>query len=686
MQEKNLKEVEKNIFKLDKEFEDNEGIVRQEAKRAVLIICENQLSVKEVIAKLKQNGINQRKIFKYDSSLQKFELPFNTVNAGDIIVATNIAGRGTDLETTRLLEQNGGLHVILSYMPSNVRVEAQGFGRTARKGHEGTGRYIVYDYRAAELPISMGLLMDERDERETRRLKEIIRITLPRIKLEEELFQKYAQLQDEIRNKLRSLMYDADFIALQIKSLQDRWGFWLDKYSKDIDNVYLDGKVKILQLYNLFDQKARSDLERNEFRLIESQGELLRLAKYYIKKDDNKENYAFAERCYDRVIAIDPEFASFAYYYKALCVFGQSSTFENKKEARTNLKKAVRLFEDQLSRLSTFLQIVKVLGDAKLKEGQGTEVDFFSEHITNDMTFINIHMGAAIEALGQPLSAKSFKGNIVGTDSDKVFENIKKQGFIKGTRVSNKLEFKWEILISKNIKSNEVLGISNELMAKINSNEEHSIIIDSILNGDRGILANHGIKVRKAIIRDGNLIKIPSQFASYHDKIVDFLEAAFKARKNGEEKFDVKGLEEFVITREDFEHYIKRHVEVSKIFVLNKDAEKNVKGSSFWYAIDKDEGLKLKTTILSINDFKTEQGMVDLIKGIFAIEISENRIQEIKKKLITEKIIVEENGYAFKGNVRTKFEAITQTIVLKANINEEEIHRLESLLNRIFNG
>jgi hypothetical protein len=53
-----------------------------------------------------------------------------SVAAEDTLVATNIAGRGTDLETSEELELADGLHVLLIYMPSNRRVERQFvFGR-----------------------------------------------------------------------------------------------------------------------------------------------------------------------------------------------------------------------------------------------------------------------------------------------------------------------------------------------------------------------------------------------------------------------------------------------------------------------------------------------------------------------------------------------------------------------------
>ncbi|CAF1985650.1 unnamed protein product [Rotaria magnacalcarata] len=52
------------------------------------------------------------------------------LNPGDIIIATNIAGRGIDLSIDKLLEANGGLHVILSCIPGNLCIQQQVLGTT----------------------------------------------------------------------------------------------------------------------------------------------------------------------------------------------------------------------------------------------------------------------------------------------------------------------------------------------------------------------------------------------------------------------------------------------------------------------------------------------------------------------------------------------------------------------------
>jgi preprotein translocase subunit SecA len=63
--------------------------------------------------------------------------------AGQITLATNMAGRGTDIKLTEVTRQTGGLHVILTEFHDSRRIDRQLAGRCARQGDVGTFETFV---------------------------------------------------------------------------------------------------------------------------------------------------------------------------------------------------------------------------------------------------------------------------------------------------------------------------------------------------------------------------------------------------------------------------------------------------------------------------------------------------------------------------------------------------------------
>jgi preprotein translocase subunit SecA len=63
--------------------------------------------------------------------------------SGCVTIATNMAGRGTDIKLSEQARNAGGLHVILTEFHDSSRVDRQLIGRSGRQGDPGTARAIV---------------------------------------------------------------------------------------------------------------------------------------------------------------------------------------------------------------------------------------------------------------------------------------------------------------------------------------------------------------------------------------------------------------------------------------------------------------------------------------------------------------------------------------------------------------
>ena len=155
-----------------------------------------------------------------------------------------------------IVSKNGGLHVTLSYVPSNIRVEEQAFGRTGRKGATGSARFIVLDQAAR--PIEK--LKKERDVAEAARLTSIRKTTMRSMDVEAYLLEGseagsrdpggefgglkglYKELNELLKPKLKTLpsLMRERYRQIQLGSVLDSWAIWLEK---DITITADDGTV-----------------------------------------------------------------------------------------------------------------------------------------------------------------------------------------------------------------------------------------------------------------------------------------------------------------------------------------------------------------------------------------------------------------------------------------------------------
>ena len=115
---------------------------KKDKSQPMLIILEN---IDETI---KFGKLLKNKKYKYFilNDIQKENEDYILNNSGhnkSILVATNAAGRGTDIIIDDNSKKNGGLYVIIGFFPQNSRIEYQAIGRAGRQGNPGNAKIII---------------------------------------------------------------------------------------------------------------------------------------------------------------------------------------------------------------------------------------------------------------------------------------------------------------------------------------------------------------------------------------------------------------------------------------------------------------------------------------------------------------------------------------------------------------
>ena len=112
------------------------------ARRPVLIGTRSVRASEELSAVLSQRGIDHA-LLNAKQDKEEAEVIARAGEAGRVTVATNMAGRGTDIRLGPGVAEGGGLHVILTEYHESRRIDRQLFGRCARQGDPGSCEAIV---------------------------------------------------------------------------------------------------------------------------------------------------------------------------------------------------------------------------------------------------------------------------------------------------------------------------------------------------------------------------------------------------------------------------------------------------------------------------------------------------------------------------------------------------------------
>jgi preprotein translocase subunit SecA len=120
-----------------------EEIARMHATDRPVLVGTRSVRASETLSQmLQQRGLDNQ-VLNAVRLAEEAQTVAGAGQAGRITVATNMAGRGTDIKLGRGVAEMGGLFVLATERHESGRVDRQLFGRCARQGDPGTARAFV---------------------------------------------------------------------------------------------------------------------------------------------------------------------------------------------------------------------------------------------------------------------------------------------------------------------------------------------------------------------------------------------------------------------------------------------------------------------------------------------------------------------------------------------------------------
>ncbi|CAF4022221.1 unnamed protein product, partial [Rotaria sordida] len=340
-------------------------------ERGTLVICET-IEHSILIAKKLQQDYRSSGIKLYTMNNMNQEKNVETVYPGEIIIATNLAGRGTDIKTDQI-EKNGGLHVIVTFMPSNKRVEEQAFGRTARQGKRGTGQRIL---NAASLTHNQDFdtqkITQLRDRIEAEMLSTFEKYEFKVITLKDELFVEFCSLLNEIRQNIRKNIGLFSTIKNDVKSvftnvipsvyesnvllsIEEQWAMFLRKIDAQKSSIDIE---KVRKEYVEF--RARINKDYSDDCVIKNPYYHIVIGNDLVINDSSLiSKYKQAMTHFDRAIELDPDHSAAAFAGKGwLLLKGKERFIFSNMQDLDYKESAVRAFNRALEILSEEMAVL----------------------------------------------------------------------------------------------------------------------------------------------------------------------------------------------------------------------------------------------------------------------------------------------------------------------------------------
>lgn len=356
--------------------------------RAILLIFEYIIDAKNFYDLCRNyfKNINHLKLILYlrDDQAEENNFLNKELQPNTVIFSTNLAGRGTDIKINKKLENFGGLHVILTFMPRNRRIELQALGRAARKGEKGSGQIIMKSEKSYEQLTKIQILEEENE------FNYLIYFYTPKIKLFHNFFIRFSDKLKQISN-----MNVSNYI---INDIKEQWSLFIFNNKKEYKE-----RTKTKEEY-------QKQFKLEEYTLKENFDEFME--KVFIT---NYNNYRFNNpfiliknistfKVLDEAIDISPFMSLGAYYIKSFSLINHKANVRDYQNIYIDcINKLKELFSHFIEQFDKYLKLIYSIKkdrnsykylEYQTKEKKSLMKDFYNnvfQNINKINTFKSLH-------------------------------------------------------------------------------------------------------------------------------------------------------------------------------------------------------------------------------------------------------------------------------------------------------
>lgn len=108
-----------------------------------VLVGTRSVAASEHLSRLLSSASLQHKVLNASQNQEEAQIIEQAGKPGNITVATNMAGRGTDIRLAKGISELGGLHVLATERHEAGRIDRQLFGRCGRQGDAGSHQVIL---------------------------------------------------------------------------------------------------------------------------------------------------------------------------------------------------------------------------------------------------------------------------------------------------------------------------------------------------------------------------------------------------------------------------------------------------------------------------------------------------------------------------------------------------------------